>query len=443
MNVYDTERIFQVLAPLSYKRTEDPSQADLIVLNSCTVREKAEVKMLSSLGRYAHLKDHNPDLILGVGGCVAQQEGQRLLDKVKYLDLVFGPDNIQQLPELVTQIRADGARISETTMHKKKTGYDFIKAEPQFDGNPTAMVTVMKGCNKTCAYCIVPRVRGRELSKPADQVVAEVERYVEHGVKEVMLLGQNVNSYGHDREDGVLFAHLLDRVGAVEGLDRLRFTTSHRWDCTNELIARFDGRIPALCEYFHLPVQSGNNRILTAMRRGYTAEEYIERAARLREQCPDLHISTDIIVGFPGETLEKFEDTLRLMEAVKFDSVFAFKYSVRQNTTAANMEDDVDDVEKRRRINIVFELAERHRNAALARYADTVVEVLVEGPSKRSSRQPNAEPQMTGRTRTNVVVNFPVKELGFGAWRWVGKLANVRVQTVHAHSLYGEIELVN
>ena len=442
MNVYDTERMFQVLKPLDYERTEDASKADLILLNSCTVREKAEMKMMSSLGRYAPLKDHNPDLIIGVTGCVAQQEGAALLKKTRYLDLVVGPDNIQQLPELVVRVQTDGKRLSETTMHKKVTGYDFIQGEPVVDGKPSAMVTVMKGCNKTCAYCIVPRVRGRELSKPADEVVAEVGRFVAHGIKEVMLLGQNVNSYGHDRQDDVLFCDLLDRVDAVEGLERLRFTTSHPWDCTDDLIARFDGRLKSLCEYFHLPIQSGSDAVLERMRRGYTAASYIERAGRIRETAPGLHLTTDIIVGFPGETDADFEATLEVMQAVRFDSVFAFKYSPRKGTTAAKVPDDVPLSVKNERLARVFQVAEVHRAERLKAYADQVVDVLVEGPSKKSL-QPGQEPQMTGRTRTNVVVNFPVADRGLGAWRWVGQLANVKITKVLPHSLYGEVVLVS
>jgi len=441
MNVYDTERIVQVLEPLDYKPTDDPSQADLILLNTCTVRDKAEQKVMSALGTYAHLKDHNPDLVLGISGCVAQQEGGRLLQRVPYLDLVFGPDNIAQLPSLMRSVRDGGERVAETSMHKKKDGYEFIKATPVLVNKPTAMVTVMKGCNKTCAYCIVPRVRGRELSKPVDEVVAEVERLVQAGVKEVMLLGQNVNSYGLDREDNVLFPELLDRVNAVDGLERIRFTTSHPVDCTDELIERFDGRLPALCEYFHLPVQSGSDRVLEEMRRGYTAEQYMERAKRLRETCPDLHISTDIIVGFPGETREDFEKTLEMMRAVRFDSVYGFKYSQRQGTTAARVPDDVPEAEKKARLAEVLALADALREARLKEYAGTVQRVLVEGPSKQS-RTEAGTPQLSGRTRANIVVNFPVDNAATGAWRFVGKTIDIEIKRSLSHSLYGEVVLV-
>jgi tRNA-2-methylthio-N6-dimethylallyladenosine synthase len=441
MNVYDSERILQVLEPLEYVSTDDPSKADLILLNTCTVREKAEQKVMSALGTYAPLKDHNPDLVLGIAGCVAQQEGERLLKRVPYLDLVFGPDNIAGLPELMTSIQRDGKRVSDTTMHKKKNGYQFIKATPVHSGKPTAMVTVMKGCNKTCAYCIVPRVRGRELSKPADDVVAEVQRLVAAGVKEVMLLGQNVNSYGLDREDNILFPQLLDRVDAVEGLERIRFTTSHPVDCTDDLIDRFDGRLPSLCEYFHLPVQSGSERILEEMRRGYTVEEYVDRAQRLREVCPEIHISTDIIVGFPGETQEDFEKTLALMKRVRFDSVFGFKYSQRQGTTAARLPDDLSGPEKKSRLKRVLELADTLREARLAEYAGTVVDILVEGPSKQSLLKPGT-PQLSGRSRSNVVENVPVPNGSFGMGRFVGNVASIEIKRSLSHSLYGEVALV-
>ncbi|MBT9558348.1 MAG: tRNA (N6-isopentenyl adenosine(37)-C2)-methylthiotransferase MiaB [Myxococcales bacterium] len=435
MNAYDTERILQVLEPLSYTPTDDPAQADLILLNSCTVRDRAEQKLMSYLGTFAPLKQHNPDLLIGVGGCVAQQEGEALLKKAKYLDLVFGPDNIPSLPALIDRVRSEGQRLSETVLHKKKDGYEFVAGKPLEDGKPVANVTVMKGCNKNCAFCIVPQVRGRELSKPADDVVAEVTRFVESGVREILLLGQNVNSYGHDRSDGVLFPQLLDRVAAVPGLDRLRFTTSHPWDCTDELIDRF-ATLEPLCEYFHLPVQSGSDRVLERMRRGYTAAEYIERADRIRAVVPGIYFSTDIIVGFPGETEADFEETLSLIDRVKYDFLFGFTYSPRPGTKAAQYEDDVPEPEKARRLQVVFELADRQRRARLATLQDQVVEVLVEGPSRASTA---LKPQMMGRTRTNVIVNFPVGSMALGQLRWVGQMAQVKVTRVSPHSVTGEV----
>ncbi len=445
MNVYDSERILQVLRPLQYQPTDDVSRADLILLNTCTVRDKAEQKVLSALGRYAPLKQLNPELVLGVAGCVAQQEGANLLKKVPYLDLVFGPDNIRALPELLGTVRDSGQRVAETTLHKKKDGYEFLLADGlEHDGGPTAMVTVMKGCNKTCSYCIVPQVRGRELSKPWDQTVLEVERLVAAGAREVMLLGQNVNSYGHDREDGVKFPELLDRVAAVAGLKRLRFTTSHPWDCTDALVARFDGRLPVLCEYFHLPVQSGSDRVLAEMRRGYTAAEYLERAAALRQTCPGLFLTTDIIVGYPGETEADFEQTLALVRAARFDSLFGFKYSPRPGTIAGKLDDDVPDVEKGRRLDEVFRIANAFREERMARYLDQVVEVLVEGPSRLSRKEEPSAPslgplQLMGRTRTNLIVNFPVPHGAMNLARFVGELVPIHITRIYPHSLYGEL----
>ncbi len=439
MNTYDTERMLQLLRPEGYEPTNDASSADLILLNSCTVRDKAEQKLMSHLGTFTPLKEHNPDLVIGVAGCVAQQEGERLLKKVKGLDLVFGPDNVDSLPELLRRVRERGERVSETELHKKREGYQFIAGEPSPDQGPTAMVTVMKGCNKNCAFCIVPQVRGRELSKPADEVVAEVRRFVESGVREVMLLGQNVNSYGHDRADGVLFADLLDRVDAVPGLERMRFTTSHPWDCTDALIERF-GRLRTLCEYFHLPVQSGSDRILELMRRGYTAAEYTERADRIRAQAPDLHLSTDVIVGFPGETEADFQETLALIDRVQFDLIYGFKYSPRPGTKAAQYEDDVPEEVKVERLARVFERGEAIRRPRLATYTGETMEVLVEAPAKSSKAN---DQQLTGRSRHNIVVNIKVGNAALALFRWRGKLAQVRITKAFAHSLLGEFVTVD
>ncbi|MCA9517004.1 MAG: tRNA (N6-isopentenyl adenosine(37)-C2)-methylthiotransferase MiaB, partial [Myxococcales bacterium] len=300
MNVNDTDRILQVLTPFGYAATDDPAQADLILLNTCSVRDKAEQKMMSQLGRLAPLKEYNDDLVLGVAGCVAQQEGERLLQKVPYLDLVFGPDHVGDLPSLLDRVRGSKERVSETTFFKRKD-YAFIEAEPPAEVRVSEFVTIMKGCDKVCSFCIVPFTRGREVSKDADMVVREVERLVAAGTREVTLLGQNVNSYGKDlRGDRVpTFAQLLRRVDAIPGLERLRFTTSHPMDAIDDLIACFSD-LRTLCEYFHLPVQSGSDRVLRAMRRSYTREGYLEKVAKLRARCPGIALSTDIIVGFPG-----------------------------------------------------------------------------------------------------------------------------------------------
>ena len=437
MNVHDTNRIYQVLAPYNYAPTTDPARANLILLNTCSVREKAEKKVYAQLGRYVPLKEYNEDLILGVAGCVAQQQGTRLVDTVPQLDLVFGPDNVDKLPALIEQVRASRDKVVETAF-TKRTAYRFIEAEPGPDVGVTEFVTVMKGCDKVCTFCIVPFTRGREVSKPPDMIIGEVERLVAAGVREVTLLGQNVNSYGKDKGGKVHFAELLRSVDAIEGLERLRFTTSHPVDLTDELIDCF-GELSTLCEYLHLPVQSGSPRVLEAMRRLYTVEHYLDRIARLRARHANMALSTDLIVGFPGETERDFEATLELMKHVCFDSVFAFNYSPRPGTRAARLDDDVPDQIKRERLNTLFELQKEITAAHLGRYEGQTVEVLVEGPSRDAARGAAGEWQLTGRTRTNVIVNVPVSLQDFWSTRWIGQLADVTVGKVKPHSLYGQI----
>ena len=438
MNLYDTDRMYQVLGKDGYDSTDDPSLADLILLNTCSVRDKAEQKMLSALGRFHPLKEHNEELVIGVTGCVATQEKEKLLKKVSYLDLVIGPDNIAALPDVVRKARANREGITETKFYNKKS-YEWIPVEPQNDGEVSAMLTIMKGCNKFCSFCIVPFTRGREVSKPADLIVEEVRRLAANGVKEVTLLGQNVNSYGLDRAGEPNFAQLLTLVDAVEGMERVRFTTSHPWDCTDELIACFDGRLPSLCEYFHLPVQSGSDEVLKMMRRGYTIASFKERMLRLREVCPDISLSTDIIVGFPGETEEQLEETLDLLREVKFERIFSFSYSERPGTAAGRVIDDIPREVKAERLQRVQAVQAECTAEIMKRYQDRVVEVLVEGPSKKAVRANSGamfSSQMAGRTRTHVVTNFttsrdrPVQK---------GDVVQVRVDIVHPHSLFGTL----
>jgi len=438
MNVNDTDRIFQVLEPFNYRPTDDPAQASLILLNTCSVRDKAEQKMLSQLGRLAPLKDYNDDLILGVAGCVAQQEGERLLKKVPHLDLVFGPDHIADLPGLVERARAK-ERVSETRFTKRKE-FAFIEAAPREETRISEFVTIMKGCDKVCSFCIVPFTRGREVSKPADAVVREVERLVAAGAREVTLLGQNVNSYGKDLQGDRIptFAQLLREVDAVAGLERLRFTTSHPMDCIDELVGCF-GELRTLCEFFHLPVQSGNDRILREMRRFYTAAEYREKVAALRRQSPQIALSTDIIVGYPGETDAEFEDTLTLLADVRYDSIFAFKYSPRPGTRAAELPDSVPEAVKRERLARVLALQDAVTRTRMEAYVGQTVEVLVEGPSRMASKGQTTRWQLMGRTRTNVIVNFPVPLGEFWSDRWIGSLATVNVEQAKSNSLYGTL----
>jgi len=442
MNVYDTERIFESLRRASYEPTDDPHLADLVLVNSCSVRDKAEHKLMSALGSYRRLKEHNPDLVLGAAGCVAQQEGEALLRKLPYLDLVFGPDHVGELPALVESVRVQRRRIAETRF-VGRGDYTFVRPEPPQDGRVTSFITVMKGCNKFCSFCIVPQTRGREVSKPSTAIVEEVRRFVGAGVREVTLLGQNVNSYGKDRAGEVRFHALLEAVDAVPGLERLRFTTSHPIDCPDALCDTF-GRLRTLCEYFHLPVQSGSDRVLRMMRRSYTRAHYLDRIARLRAACPTIAISTDIIVGFPGESDADFEETMSILEEVRFSSLYSFKYSPRPGTAAARLPDDVPEAVKDERLARVMASQEGITSEWLGRYVGAEVEVLVEGPSRKTEGATTpgtalgttlfGPPQLAGRTRFNITAHFPVSAHELGATP-PGTLVRARVERALPHSL--------
>ncbi|MCF6180284.1 MAG: tRNA (N6-isopentenyl adenosine(37)-C2)-methylthiotransferase MiaB, partial [Geopsychrobacter sp.] len=338
MNIVDSERIVSMLNEIDYQQVESAEQADLILLNTCSVRDKAERKVYGHLGRFKPLKDARPDLIIGVGGCVAEQEGQKMLDEVAFLDLVFGTHNVHRLPELVQQAEAGNRRISVTGFLDRETRLNLFPQRSELDG-VTRFVTVMQGCDNFCSYCIVPHVRGREISRPSADVLAEVKALVEAGVREVTLLGQNVNSYGN-KEDEINFAQLVRKVAAIKGLARLRFTTSHPKDLSDELIACF-AELDTLCHHLHLPVQCGSNEILQKMNRGYSREEYLATVVKLKKTCPDIRLTTDIIVGFPGETEEDFQQTLDLVAEVGYADAFTFLYSKRTGTAAAELEDKI------------------------------------------------------------------------------------------------------
>lgn len=451
MNVNDTDRIHQVLAPYNYAPTQDPAKANLILLNTCSVRDRAEQKMMSQLGRLAPLKEYNDDLILGVSGCVAQQEGAALLDKVPYLDLVFGPDHIGALPSLIDRIRGGERRIAETRFYKRED-FAFVEAEPRDDTRVSEFVTIMKGCDKVCSYCIVPFTRGREVSKTPDLVRREVEKLVAAGAKEITLLGQNVNSYGKDLlgpEAGPrfkrvpTFAELIRDIDSIPGVERIRFTTSHPMDAIDSLIDLF-GDLRTLCEYFHLPVQAGNDRVLKEMRRFYTIDYYLETIAKLRARCPEIALSTDIIVGFPGETDAEFEDTLKLLETVRYDFIYAFKYSERPGTKAAAMGDTVPEVVKKQRLARVLEVQDRITHEKMAALVGRTMEVLFEGPSQRSIKGGGLGGgwQMTGKTRTHVQVNVDVPAGEFWSKRWIGQLAQVEIVEARANTLVGHLVTV-
>jgi tRNA-2-methylthio-N6-dimethylallyladenosine synthase len=439
MNVYDSLQMALTLTPMGYETTETLEAADVIILNTCSVREKAEQKAFSFLGRLAELKENNPRLIIGVGGCVAQQEGKKILRRVPHVDLVFGTRAIDRLPQLVQKIATKRCRmvdleLSETLSETVLTGVapGIVK--------PAQFVTIMRGCDNFCAYCVVPFVRGRETSREPEIIVAEIETLVAAGMREVTLLGQNVNSYGK-KEGLCTFTELLERVNRIEGLLRIRFTTSHPKDLSGDLMDAFH-RLEKLCHHIHLPVQSGSNRILAAMNRRYTRETYLEKIAALRLACPDIAISSDVIVGFPGETRADFEETLSLIRAVQYDSLFAFAYSDRPNAPAVRFDAKVAEEERKDRLQELLLLqAEATTRKNRAMVGETVW-VLVEGVSKQHAGgeggAPGVNQQWTGRTTANKIVNFSVEggEL-ISEEDLTGRLMAVRIEKALAHSLWG------
>jgi tRNA-2-methylthio-N6-dimethylallyladenosine synthase len=426
MNQYDSERIARVMAPRGYQLTERIDAADLILLNTCSVREKAEQKIYSALGRWKEFKQYRDGVIIGVGGCVAQQEGEHLLKRVPHLDLVFGTHNIHKLPAMVEQVEAARARPVETAFYRDLDYMEEIDGRPGVSG-VKSFVTIMQGCNKVCSFCIVPHVRGRELSRPSAKIIAEIEALVSQGVIEVMLLGQNVNSYGKLTPGELSFAELLARIDRFDGLQRIRFTTSHPQDLSPELIEAFVS-LNHLCEHLHLPVQSGADTVLERMRRGYTRAEYLDRIDRLRQRRPDVALSTDIIVGFPGESDTEFAQTLELLEQVEYDEIYSFLYSPRPQTVSAKIfVDDVPDNVKKARLKEVQSLQRAISLRKNRQRIGELDEILVDGPSKLKNGQ------LMGRTRGNRIVNV------VGPESLVGQLVAVRITGATANSLLGEV----
>ncbi|MCA1990200.1 MAG: tRNA (N6-isopentenyl adenosine(37)-C2)-methylthiotransferase MiaB [Desulfarculus sp.] len=421
MNEYDSARMLGILSELGYAPAESPETADLVLLNTCSVREKAQHKVYSFVGALREVKRQRPGMIIGVGGCVAQQEGRQLLKDIPYLDLVFGTGALERLPELIAEA-ASGRRVACTDLDPGPLAPRRVAL-----ANPglKAMVTVMQGCDNFCAYCVVPHVRGREKSRAAAQVVEEVAALAKAGVREVTLLGQNVNSY-RDPEGGADFADLLEMVAGVPELWRVRFTTSHPKDLSPRLIEALAG-IDKVMDQLHLPAQSGSDRILKAMRRGYTRARYLALVKDLRRRAPDLALGGDIIVGFPGETEADFQASLELIEAAGYDFLFSFKYSDRPFTKAIDLPGKIAEAEKSRRL---ARLQDRQREISLALHRAQVgklEEVLVEGPAKRGTGL------MTGRTRANRAVNFP------GPPELAGRLVMVRVEQGLVNSLRGKL----
>ena len=431
MNEYDSAKMADVLAESGgLQQTSDPEQAEVILFNTCSVREKAQEKVFSDLGRVRHLKRRNPALLVGVGGCVASQEGSAIVQRAPFVDLVFGPQTLHRLPDLIRERRRTG---------QPQVDVSFPAIE-KFDALPparvevaAAFVSIMEGCSKYCSFCVVPYTRGEEVSRPLDDVLTEVADLTDQGVKEITLLGQNVNAYRGATPDGGIadLALLLEYLAEMPGLERLRYTTSHPKEFTQRLIDAH-ARVPHLVGHVHLPVQSGSDRVLAAMKRGYTALEYKSIVRRLRTVRPEMSISSDFIVGFPGETETEFQATERLVDEVGFDRSFSFVYSPRPGTPAANLPDGTSHDVKLQRLQRLQERLEQQARSISDAMIGTRQRVLVEGPSK-------ADPsELSGRTDNNRVVNFPVPPAA-GAGRLIGEFCDVVITAAMANSLRGQL----
>ncbi len=426
MNEYDSSKMAEVLmASHHLMKTENVEEADVILLNTCSVREKAQEKVFSELGRLRALKQKNPHLIIGVGGCVASQEGDAILKRAPYVDLVFGPQTIHRLGEMLEERRTKQKSIVDISFPEIEK-FDRLP-EPRAEG-PTAFVTIMEGCSKYCSFCVVPYTRGEEISRPLDDVLAEITTLVSQGVKEITLLGQNVNDYRGPRHEGGIadLAALIEYMAAIDGVERIRFTTSHPLAFSNRLIQAF-ADIPQLVNHLHLPVQSGSDRILAAMKRGYTALEYKAKIRKLRKVRPDISLSSDFIVGFPGETDEDFEATMNLIHEVNFDHSFSFIYSPRPGTPAAQFPDDVPMEVKKQRLAILQERILLNARHFSEKMVGTVQKVLVTGPAVKNPEQ------ISGRTENNRVVNF------MGNLSLIGQMVSVKITEALPNSLRGEI----
>jgi tRNA-2-methylthio-N6-dimethylallyladenosine synthase len=423
MNFNDSERIRGILRTLGYEPTDRWEEADLILINTCTIREKPDQKVLSHLGEYKKIKERNPKALIAVAGCLAQRAGWELVRKAPVIDIMFSSFNLHQLPDLINQAQAGYKAIAilEEPPEDEDKVWDF---PTERDNKYCAYVTVIKGCDKRCTYCVVPRTRGRERSRPLASILDEVRRLVDDGVREIHLLGQNVTAWGRDLERPMSFSELLYEVSKVEGVERIRFTTGHPLDLTDDIIDAM-ADIPQVCNALHLPVQSGSDRILALMDRGYTKEFYLERISRLREKVKDIALSTDIIVGFPTETEEDFEETLDVVKRVRYDQIFSFKFSPRPGTPAAQMEGQVPDEVKTRRMGRLLEVQKTIMAEIAKAYEGTVQEVLVE--------EARGDGILVGRTTTNRWVTLK------GDDRILGKIVKVRITKASPFNLDAEL----
>jgi tRNA-2-methylthio-N6-dimethylallyladenosine synthase len=426
MNEYDSARMADVLhSAEGLEPTDDPASADVLLVNTCSVREKAQEKVFSLLGEWRRIKQRRPHVIIGVGGCVASQEGEGITARASCVDVVFGPQTLHRLPEMIREVRTHGRAVVDVSFPEIEK-FDRLP-EPRADG-ATAYVSVMEGCSKYCTFCVVPYTRGEEMSRRFEQVMNEVSALADQGVREVTLLGQNVNGYAGAMDDGSSadLATLIHYVAELEGIERIRFTTSHPAEFNDSLIEAY-ANVPKLAAHLHLPVQSGSDRILAQMKRGYTALEYKQRIRRLREARPGIAVSSDFIIGFPGETEHDFAATLRLVEEVGFDQSFSFVYSRRPGTPAASLPDDVTDEEKHRRLQILQQRLNDNAHAISERMVGSVQRTLVERPSKKNPRQ------LAGRTENNRWVNFD------GPHGLIDQFADVVITEALKNSLRGRL----
>ena len=426
MNEYDSSKMADLLlATHGLELTENPEEADVLLLNTCSIREKAQEKVFSQLGRWKNWKKDKPELIIGVGGCVASQEGEHIRDRAPFVDIVFGPQTLHRLPEMINKIRGGDRAIVDISFPEIEK-FDRLP-EPKAEG-PTAFVSIMEGCNKYCSFCVVPYTRGEEVSRPVDDVLFEIAQLAEQGVREVNLLGQNVNAYRGDTFDGQIcsFAELLRLVAAIDGIDRVRYTTSHPIEFTDDIVEVYRDT-PELVSFLHLPIQSGSDRVLTMMKRNHTALEYKAIIRKLREVRPNIQISSDFIVGFPGETAEDFEQTMKVIEQVNFDMSFSFIYSARPGTPASDLPDDVSEEEKKERLARLQQRINFQAMQFSRAMLGTEQRILVEGPSKKDIME------LTGRTENNRVVNF------VGTPDMIGKFVDVKITDVYTNSLRGEV----
>ena len=426
MNEYDSARMADVLhAGGDLAATDNPAEADVLLMNTCSVREKAQEKVFSLLGEWRKLKAERPHVLIGVGGCVASQEGEAITKRAPFVDLVFGPQTLHRLPEMIAELRRTGRSVVDVSFPEIEK-FDHLPA-PRAEG-ATAFVSIMEGCSKYCSFCIVPYTRGEEVSRPFDSVLDEIRHLAGQGVREVTLLGQNVNAYAGSMSDGALvdLATLIHHVAAIPGIARIRFTTSHPLEFTDSLIEAY-GSVPQLANHLHLPVQSGSDRILSLMKRGYTAIEFKEKVRKLRRVRPDISVSSDFIVGFPGESERDFNATLALVRDVDLDQSFSFLYSRRPGTPAASLPDEVDPTVKQERLTRLQAQLEAQASAISERMVGTVQRVLVERAARKNAHE------LAGRTENNRWVNFA------GPSTLINQFVDVVITELRAHTLRGRL----